>query len=115
MTLRKDLRAIVDALVATTPRGGRISIDALGEAIGMRAVATEEIDAMMSELEAAGRVVDAPRGARGVGHLRAVLGAARALRSELGRVPTPEEIGARAGLDAEAVRHALELAKVMQR
>ena len=115
MKLRAELRAIVEALLASTPRGGAVSIDAFGEAIGLRAVGTEEIDAMMAALEGAGRTVAAPEGARGVGHLRAVLDAARALRLELGRVPTADEIAARAGIDAAAVRHALELAKVMQR
>jgi DNA-directed RNA polymerase specialized sigma subunit len=51
----------------------------------------------------------------GVARLRKVVEAARRLRLELGRSATADEIARRAGLDVAAVRHALELAKVMQR
>jgi hypothetical protein len=115
MELRPELRAVVDALLASVARGGEVSLDVLGAAIGMRAVGTEEIDAMMEALESRGRKIAAPEGARGVVHLRAVLDAARVLRLELGRVPTADEIAARAGIETADVRHALELAKVMQR
>src|SRR5947209_18775311 len=111
MALRKDLREIVDALLAKTPRGAAITIDALGEAIGTRVASGDDVDAMMRALEDEGRTIAAPEGQHGVKRLRAVLDAARALRAELGRTPTRDEIAARAGVDADAVSHALELAK----
>lgn len=113
MTLRPELRTIVDALLATGEK--KVSLDALGDAIGARAVSADEIDAMMRALEAEGRVIDAPENANGEDRLKQVLASARTLRAELGRAPKPAEIAAHAGLDEDAVRHALGLARVMQR
>lgn len=113
--MRKDLQAVVDALLLASERSKTVTLDAIGEAIGTKAVGTEEVDAIVSALEARGRKVLAPEGQRGEGHLRDVIAAARALKSELGRTPSAKEIAARSGLDERDVRHALELAKVMQR
>jgi hypothetical protein len=112
--MRKELQAIVAALLAKTPRGGTLTLDDLGEAIGTRAVTPPEIDAMIALVEAQGRAVQAPEGQRGESNLKRVLEAARALRSE-GLAPRPEDIAARTGLTREEVAHALALARVMQR
>jgi hypothetical protein len=111
MTLRPELTAIVDALAA---RGGDVSIDDLGDAIGVRAVTPDEIDAMMRAIEARGIAIVAPAGGAEK-HLGAVVKATRALRAELGRTPTIAEVAARAAIAETDVRHALALARVMQR
>ena len=113
--LRAELTAILDALVAASGDSRAISLDAIGDAIGARAVSYPEIDAMISALEARGYDVVASENPRGEQHLREVLAAARALSSETGRRPNLHEICERSGLPLEQVKHALMLARVMQR
>jgi hypothetical protein len=113
--VRAELQAIVDALLAASTDARVVTLDALGEAIGARAITSEEIDAMLSALEAAGRKVIGPEGGAGEARLKEVVAAARALGPELGRKPTVGEIAARSGLSASEVHHALALLKVMQR
>lgn len=112
--MRPELEAIVRALLASSDDA--VSIDALGEAIGDRAVTHDEIDAMIAALEAAGRrVVGADGAGEGEARLRAVVAAAKELRAALGRTPTALEIADKTGLSVDAVKHALSLARVMQR
>jgi Sigma-70 region 3 len=113
--LRPPLRAILEELLASSVDARFVSLDALGEAIGTVALSTDEIDAIVTALEAEGRTVGEPEAALGTARLAAVLETARVLARELGRAPTRAEIAARAGMTDAAVRHALELAKVMQR
>jgi hypothetical protein len=114
-TLRPELARIVEELLRAAAPGDAIQLDALGEAIGARAVSQGEIDAMLSAIEASGRRVETPEGGRGEANLKVVVEVARALRQELGRAPRAAEIAARAGMSPEDVQHALALAKVMQR
>jgi hypothetical protein len=114
-TLRKELRAIVDRLIATSEASRQVSLDALGQAIGVQSISYAEIDAMISALEARGRRVEAASGGRGEEYLRLVVPAVRSLSSELGRRPSPSEISLRTRLSLEQVRHALLLARIMQR
>lgn len=113
--LRAELVAVVDGLVAASEEGASISLDAVGEAIGALAVSQVEIDVILDELEGRGRRVTSNEGGQGEQHLHRVLGAARALVAELGRRPTTAEIAERSGLEVEQVRHALALARIMQR
>ena len=113
--MRRDLRAIVDTLLIASERSREVTIDALGEAIGTRAVSSAEIDEMITALESGGRRVIGKAGGSGESHLKAVVAAARALGPELGRKPTAAEIATRAGLTADEVRHALSLLEIMQR
>jgi succinyl-CoA synthetase alpha subunit len=113
--VRAELQSIVVALLAASADAGEVSLDAIGVAIGARAITSVEIDAMISALEAAGRKVVGPEGGAGEARLKEVVAAARALGPELGRKPTVAEIAARSGLSADEVRHALALLKVMQR
>ncbi len=113
--MRAELSAIVDALLAASEGAREVSLDAIGEAIGARAITSEEIDAMISALEAAGRKVVGPEGGAGEARLKEVVSAARALGPELGRKPTVSEIATRSGLSVAEVHHALALLKVMQR
>ena len=113
--LRPELAAVVDGLLRDTAKGGTITLDAIGDAIGTRAASADEIDVMLSMIEAQGRHVVSPEGGSGESKLKSVLDAARALRAELGRPPRHDEIAARAGISREDVQHALALARIMQR
>ena len=83
--------------------------------MGALSVSTDEVDAILTALEAAGRRIVGPEGARGADTLRAVLPAARALAASLGRTPTIDEIATQLGVPADRVRHALALGRVMGR
>lgn len=111
--LRHDLQAIVDRLLAS--EGDVIDLDVLGQALGAARVSYEEIDAMIEALERAGRTVGDPSAEPPSRALPRVLGSARALRAELGRTPSVDEIAERAGLTPRAVRTALAYAQVLQR
>jgi hypothetical protein len=113
--LRPELVAIVDQLLAETNDGDAIELDAIGEAIGARAISQDEIDAMLSAIEKRGRRVVTAEGGRGESTLKIVLDAARSLRAELGRAPRADEIASRAKISQQEVQHALALARVMQR
>ena len=113
--MRKELRVIVDKLVAASEVTRQVSLDALGQALGIQSVSYVEIDAMISALEARGRTVEAASGGKGEEYLRQVVTAVRSLSHELGRRPSPSEIALRTRLSLEQVRHALLLAKIMQR
>src|SRR5213083_1315667 len=113
MTLRPALDAIVRALLASG--GEEISLDAIGAAIGVLAVSTEDVEQILVALEAAGKRIVGPEGAHGVDTLRRVIPAARALAASLGRKPSIDEIAAHLGLSAEKVRHAIALGRVMGR
>lgn len=115
MPLRAELVAVVDALLAPARPGSAIELDAIGEAIGARAVSADEIDAMLSLIEGRGFRVVTRAGGGGEATLKTVLTVARALRAELGRAPRPDEIAGRAGLGLIDVQHALSLARIMQR
>jgi transcriptional regulator GlxA family with amidase domain len=113
--LRPELAKLVEDLLAGTAEGDSITLDAIGEAIGARAIAQDEIDAMLSAIEEQGRHVLSAESGRGEVHLKSVLDAARSLRVELGRPPRIEEIAGRAGISRAEVQHALSLARIMQR
>ena len=113
MPLRPVLEEVVRSLLARAPH--EVTLDEIGDALGTLAVTTDEIDAVLSALEAAGRAIAGPEGGRGAETLRAVLPAARALAASLGRRPTIDEIAASVGLPAERVRHAIALGRVMGR
>lgn len=114
-SLRADLLPIVEEILARTKKGEAIELDAIGEAIGTKAIASDEIDAMLALIEKRGRKVVTRPGGSGEATLKTVLSIARLLRAELGRAPRPQEIAARAGLSEVDVQHALSLARIMQR
>ena len=111
--MRGDLERVLDQLLAKSARDGSVGIDLFAETLGALAVTTDEIDELMTRFESEGGVLTAPEGGGGQERLKVVLAAARALRIELGRVPTPVEIAARTGLDIAQVRHALALGRTM--
>ncbi len=111
--MRADLERLVNRLLAGSTT--EISLDALGAAVGDVAVSTDELDAMISALEAKGRTVGTHSGKSGVAMLHSVLEAAREISEERGKKPTQTEIAERSGLTLDEVRQALALARVMQR
>lgn len=108
-----DLKAVLRGLLER--HQDVVPIDAIGDAIGAQAIDMEQIDRLLSDIEAAGRTISAPSGGTGVAALKTVIPAARALTSELKRTPKISEIAARTQLAEADVRNALLLAKVMQR
>ena len=115
MALRSELQAIVDALLAASAASQEVTLDAIGLAVGTRAITPAEIDEILVALEASGRAITGPAGGAGVERLKAVVAAARALATEHGRPATAAEIAARSGLSRDDIRHALTLLKIMQR
>ena len=112
MTLRPELRVILDALLQRRERA--LSLDTVAEAIGARAVTPDEIGELLDALESAGCSIALEKTSARAS-LSGVLGSARELKQELGRSPTSHEIAARSGLSLESVRLALLFARVLQR
>jgi len=113
--MKKELEEVVRFLLEESKDTGEVSLDTLGEALGVRAISTDDVDDVMRALERAGRRVVGPEGGGGEGRLKVVLTTARALVKELGRKPSVAEIVARSGLTEDEVRQALALSQVMQR
>jgi hypothetical protein len=113
--LRAELLRVKELLLRSSTAGGAIELDAVGEALGTMAVSTDEIDALLHALEAAGRTIAAPTGPGAEQNLKRVVGAARTLKTKLARRPTLAEVASEAELTAEQVLVALALVRVMQR
>ena len=113
--LRPELNQIVEQLLQSSQDSGTVSLDAIGDALGVRAVSMDDVDAMFQALEGAGRTVVGAGELHGEASLRAVVTSIRALSGSLGRRPNATEIADHAGLTLEQVRHALFLARIMQR
>lgn len=115
MILPPRLGRIVAELLATSERSRKVSIDAIGEAFGLSAASSTDVDLVMTALEAKGRSIVAPTGGDGPERLREVLIAAKALQTELGRAPRADEIATRANMPTDRVWRALAFAKVLGR
>jgi hypothetical protein len=113
--LPAKLTPVLERLLAESADSRAISLDAVGDAIGVLAVSTDDVDALLDALERGGRTVTGPTGARGAENLRRVLPAARELARKNGRPPTVAELAAATGLGEDDVRHALALGRVMGR
>jgi hypothetical protein len=113
--LRPALAPVLAQLLAASEASRRVTLDELGDAIGVIVVSTDDVDALLSALEDAGRAVVGPEGQRGVQNLQRVLPAARELAVSLGRRPTLGELMERTGLSEDDLRHALALGRVMGR
>ena len=108
-----ELTHVLDELLARSKDSGALSLDDIGDALGVMAVSQDEIDALVSSLESAGRHVTGPSGGGGERILYRVLEVARAVRAATGRAPGAQEIAENIGVPAQRVRHALALARVM--
>ena len=114
-TLPPKLAEAMALLLTQSAASMSVSLDSMGEAIGVVPVSADDVEALMAALESAGRTVVGPEGARGVGNLQRVIPAARALGVRLGRKPTLAELATETGLGEDDVRHALALGRVMGR
>ncbi|HVH41922.1 MAG TPA: sigma-70 domain-containing protein [Labilithrix sp.] len=113
--LKPELAKLVEDLLRGTKKGDSVSLDAIGDAVGARAISQDEIDAILVTIEKRGRRVASPAGGKGEAHLKLVIDAARTLRGELGRPARPEEIALKSGISLAEVQHALALVQIMQR
>jgi len=110
MSLVDDVLAALRQRHATTQR---IDLNDIGEVIGLQAVSYEEVEEIITTLEAEGLRVEQIPTAHEMGLLQRVLAQARRLRSELKRNPSVEEISAGAELPVFVVRRALENAHTL--
>jgi hypothetical protein len=110
--MRPELATIVSTLLAREE--AYLTLDTVAEAIGAAAVSVEDIDRILAELEARGRLAE-----EGVlsasNELAITLASARRLRAALKRAPTPEEIASEANISVSRVRGALLFARILQR
>jgi hypothetical protein len=104
------IRALADLLEAASQ--GPLDIDRFATIVGVSALDGDEIDGLFADLEARGHVVTAPEGGA-TGRLKQVLGAARELRTQLGRTPRAAEIAAHAGLTEADVHIALSFSRTL--
>jgi hypothetical protein len=111
VALRPELQAIYDGILAAHPGG--LTLDELGEELYGKPVTHADIDELIGALEDAGIDLDAPPEPARPEDLVQVLTAARALAAETGKRPSPDEIAARTGLSARAVRRALQLGRAV--
>lgn len=109
MPLRPQLQEIFDEIMKAHPDG--LTLDELGEELFRKPVTHADIDELIGALEDAGVDLDAPAAPASPDELRQVLLAVRALTAETGKRPSTEEIAARTGLTARAVRRALQLGR----
>jgi pyrroline-5-carboxylate reductase len=106
--MRPLIKSIVDNLIDRHADAGRVDLNDIAEAIDARSVSYDEVEYIVTRLEAEGLEVGEPIDASEVRVMRTVIGAARTLRSSLNRSPTIAEISAVSGHTQQAVRRALE-------
>jgi|GEM_PF-3126205 len=113
--LAPPLAAIVERLLARFPK--EIPIDAIGEETALVTGRAEDVDAIVTALEKAGRplrsAVSEASEAGGPALLATVLKTARALQVASGRTPTAPEIAQACGLAEGDVRRALGFARTL--
>ncbi len=108
-----SLDAWTEQLLAPGPRA--VSLDEIADLIGASNVTPLDIEALVDRLIAAGCTVGDEARSSAKESLLIVLKTARALRAELGKSPSVEQIAERSGLTTTEVKGALLFAQVMQR
>lgn len=106
--MRPFIDSIVETLLARHRALGRVDLNDIAEVIGPRRVSHEEVEYIVTRLEADGIDVGEPLDASEIHIMRAVIRAARDLRAALRRSPTVTEIAENTGHPAHVVRRALE-------
>lgn len=106
--MRPFIAQVIEELVDRHGTTTRVDLNDVAEAIGRRAVSYDEVELIISELEARGCAVGGQPTVREMGLLHDVLRAARALHAELGRRPRVEEIAAAIDQPTFVVRRAVE-------
>ena len=112
--MREALRRVVDRLVADSAGSGRLTLDAVGEALAEHAVTPAEIGEVLDALERRLRTVSAETTSPAI-DLQRVLAASRALRARGIDGPSMGQVATEAGIDEGAVRAALLFARVLGR
>ena len=113
--VRPALQHILDALLARPHAARHVHLNDLAEVIGDEAVTSDEVDELITHLEAAGLRVGEALDERDVGVMREVIAGGRRLAERLGRRPTVEEIAADTRHEPHVVRRALEHAAAAAR
>ncbi len=108
VAVRPFIATVIEQLVVRHGTTTRVDLNDIAETIGDRAVSYDEVDAIITELEARGCAVGGPPTVREMTLLREVLTAARALSDKLGRRPRIEEIATAMGQQPFVVRRAME-------
>jgi Sigma-70 region 3 len=108
LRVRPVVESILVELIGRHKQDGRVHLNDIAEVIGDRALTYDEVEGLVTCLEAEGLEVGEPPDAREIGVMRDVLATARRLRGELGRRPKVDEIAKLSGHPARAVRRALE-------
>jgi hypothetical protein len=88
--------------------GDRVDLNDIAEVIAGRAVSYDEVEDIVTRLEARGLRVGDPLTIRDVDVIRSVIVSAHRLRERLDRSPTVDEIAADSGHPSHVVRRALE-------
>jgi hypothetical protein len=105
------LQSLFEALLAAHPNG--LTLDELSDELSTKAVTYADIDELIGALEAEGRDLGATTSVAHPDDLKRVLTAVRAIVAETGKKPTADEIAARTGQTATAVRRALQLGRAL--
>lgn len=112
--LPSSLASVYQHLLETSTSERTVSLNAIGDALGDRAVSVTEIESLFVALEGAGRQITHDSGIGAEAKLKRVVHAVRALRKS-NRQPHLPTVAAQAGLDEADVLSALALLRVMQR
>jgi hypothetical protein len=113
--MRPALEVVVATLLARSEDGRTVTLDEVGDALGTEVATADDVDAILTRLEAAGRTIAPLPTGDPKERLRVVIAAARLIEARTGRKPTPAGIAQETGLDVGAVRAALMLGRVMGR
>jgi hypothetical protein len=114
--LRPELMRVLNQLLTASETTLHVELDTIGEAVGALSVSTDEIEALLRELEAQGRQIAAPSGGGAERQLGQVVAAARKLKAESqAEKPSLSAVAREAGLSERQVLVALALLRVMQR
>lgn len=108
-------RALFDRLVSESEDSRTIDLDHFADVVAPFDLGHDELDALLADLEAAGRSVDkSPSVALGR-ELAQVLPAIRAFTAREGRRPTIEEVARENGWTPAMVRRALAFGRILGR
>ena len=110
--MRPAVAAIFERLLVSA--GPLVSLDAIGEAIGVEQISPSEIEELFEALEAAGREIDSTAPNIRL-HLALVLREARRLRSQQASSPSVTSLAEATKLTEREVRAALLYASVLGR
>jgi hypothetical protein len=110
-SVRPDVHLIVRELLDRHLSSGKVDLNDIDEVIGTRAVSYDDVEEIITLLEAAGLRVGEPLDDEDIQVMRDILSSAQRLRESLCRPPTVAEISGASGHPPHAVRRALERGK----